>query len=95
MNQETLVIETHRYDWNATGSAYSDAGIDRRSYQWEANDGAYWNKEDLFGSYGAKLNDDGKWSPVRIPADSNQIEFADESFENPIDAIRWCNLFFS
>jgi hypothetical protein len=102
MNEETIVIETHRYDWNATGSAYSDGLIDRRTYQWRANDrtylesvGAYLSKEGSFGSYGAQLNDDGKWYPAHMPADSDKIQLAHESFENPIDAIRWCNLFFS
>jgi hypothetical protein len=42
-----------------------------------------------------QLNNDGKWYPAHVPADSDKIQLAHESFENPIDAIRWCNLFFS
>jgi hypothetical protein len=102
MNEETIVIETLRYDWDSTKGSHSGAIIDRRSYQWKANDGTYLesvgnylSKEGSFGSYGAQLNNDGKWYPAHIPADSDKIQLAHESFENPIDAIRWCNLFFS
>jgi hypothetical protein len=102
MNEETIVIETLRYDWDSTKGSHSGAIIDRRSYQWKANDGTYLesvgnylSKEGSFGLYGAQLNNDGKWYPAHIPADSDKIQLAHESFENPIDAIRWCNLFFS
>ena len=102
MNKETIVIETVRYDWNSTEGSHSGAIVDRRIYQWRANDGTYLesvgnylSKEGSFGSYGAQLNNDGKWYPAHVPADSNKIQLAHESFENPIDAIRWCNLFFS
>ena len=102
MNEETIVIETLRYDWNSTKGSHSGATIDRRIYQWRANDGTYLesvgnylSKEGSFGSYGAQLNNDGKWYPAHIPADSDKIQLAHESFENPIDAIRWSNLFFS
>jgi hypothetical protein len=102
MNEKIIVIQTCRYDWNATEGAYSDAIIDCRTYQWKANDGTYLesvgnylSREGSFGSYGAQLNNDGKWYPAHVPADSDKIQLAHESFKNPIDAIRWCNLFFS
>jgi hypothetical protein len=102
MNKETIVIETLRYDWDSTKDSHSGAIVDRRIYQWRANDGTYLesvgnylSKEGSFGSYGAQLNNDGKWYPAHVPADSDKIQLAHESFENPIDAIRWCNLFFS
>lgn len=68
--------------------------LDRCRYKWDEIEGGYFGNEGSCGTYGAAL-DAGKWIPAWMPTDSTDVQWADESFDNPESAIARSHSYFS
>jgi hypothetical protein len=71
-----------------------DILFDRCRYEWDKIEAAYFGSEGACGTYGAAL-DGGKWIPAWIPTDSCDVQWSDESFDDPQSAIDRSHSYFS
>jgi hypothetical protein len=74
--------------------ARPDITLDRRRYKWDEVESAYFGNEGSCGTYGAAL-DGGQWRPAWMPTDSCDVQWADESFDDPQSAIVRSHSYFS
>jgi hypothetical protein len=72
-----------------------DIVVDCRVYEWDATEMSYFGNEGSSGTYGSALDEKGSWRPLWIPTDSCNVQWAEDSFDNPKAAISESHSYFS
>jgi len=64
-------------------------------YNWDEKSSAYLGSDTSCGVYGAHVDEHGKWFPAWIHSDCNEIDLANESFDDLYSAIKRSHSYFS